>query len=224
MELKPPRKKEKCKLLPQLPLPVIVQENGELYKFNGTFDGFSVVVDGADDMRKLNVMGCFGKGSLSRSYPAFRRKDVPEITRKRQMSRRDKLCSGTSKDTRKVIVVPDSDSEHDNFFTDLKVEYRLDASNVGETLNLCLAEAFFLCNDVKCLDVQTADGTARSGETLWTLFCDSDKYFAVNYVAYYHFRCKNWVVKPGIKFGGDFRELRFENGRILIMFTVCSAL
>ncbi|XP_041362114.1 tRNA-splicing endonuclease subunit Sen2-like [Gigantopelta aegis] len=39
---------------------------------------------------------------------------------------------------------------------------------------------------------------------LWNHFCDVQKTFLPNYIAYHHFRSKGWVPKSGLKFGCDF--------------------
>jgi hypothetical protein len=52
-------------------------------------------------------------------------------------------------------------------------------------------------------------GNCLSLEGVWQLICKSQKDFFQKYVAYHYFRSRGWVVKPGIKFGGDFRKFNF---------------
>ena len=204
MALAKPRPKKHCRLKPAQNLPLI-ENKGELYRFKGSFNGFCVVIDNVDDMKKIISMGYFGKASLSRNYQEFRKKS-PEIVRNRVFQNRKRNAEGAKCAPQKVIVVPDSDSESEDiadYFTNLKPEYQLDCSGIAETVNLGLEEAFFLAAALNCLDIRH-DGKILGLEEAWGLFQQSDKWFVINYIVYYHFRTKNWVVKPGIKFGGDF--------------------
>lgn len=204
MDIVSPRPKRNCRLRKPKPLPIILNKNGELYKFQGTFDGFSVKITNKNDMKNIVSMGYFGKANLSKGFPVFDGTfDKPEIIRQRQMKRR-KNCpeSENSKDKRKVIVIPDSDDESD-YFTNLQATYDIDKCGDKETTNLMLEEAFFLKNAIGCLDINYENDTLDDLK-LWELFSESDPYFQRNYAVYYHFRSKNWVVKPGMKFGGEY--------------------
>lgn len=79
------------------------------------------------------------------------------------------------------------------------------SSNVRETLNLTLEEAFFLSHTINVLDVYY-EGEVLSHENMWTKFQQIVSNFIPKYVAYHYFRSKGWVVKPGIKFGGDYSK------------------
>lgn len=189
MPLNEIRAKKNCKLKPSHPLPVTETQ------IKGYFNGFSVTVEDKDDMKKIVSMGYFGKANLSRSGPQFHN----EIIFKRVFNNRKRYTKDTP---RKIIVLPDSETESD-YFTNLKPEFQLDTSGIQETVNLGLEEAFFLVNAINCLQVFNEE-KKLSPEELWNIFKSTDKYFVENYIAYYYFRSKNWVVKPGIKFGGDF--------------------
>lgn len=106
----------------------------------------------------------------------------------------------------KVLVLPDSDEDDSNnerYFVNLKGVYELDYSCIKEYVNLMPEEAFFLNYELDCLNVIQNDKIVEKHE-LWKLFCECDNLFIVNYVVYYYYRSKNWVVKSGIKFGGDY--------------------
>lgn len=206
MELIEPRPKKFCKIPQNLPLPVILKKDGTLYKFNGIFNNFCVVIDNEEDMRNIISMGYFGKANLSRSYPQFNQTKT-EVIRERQYKRRkDWADKFSEKKSKKVIVVPDSDEEKEDYFTNLQPHYQIDQSRIKENVWLSLEEAFFLSSTAKCLDI-FYEGNCLSVNETWTTFCANDSHFIQNYAVYYYFRAKNWVVKPGIKFGGDFREL-----------------
>lgn len=198
------RKKKYYKENTNLPLPII-RSSAELNKvFNATFNGFSVVVEDGDQALELYINGFFGKGNLSRSYPNFFKKDKKPIIRKRQQINREIWAKKLSNTLPKsVIVIPDSDSEDDEYFKNLQPTYELDKSNLKEHLSLTLEEAFFLLDGVKCLRV-THSGRELTSQDAWMLFKSVDKYFTLNYVVYYYYRSKNWVIKSGLKFGGDY--------------------
>lgn len=83
----------------------------------------------------------------------------------------------------------------------------------GETLVLFAEEAFFLHHSLRCLDVRSpnpADGSL-SGDQLFEQFRTLKPTFAETYVAYVFLRSLNWVVKAGLKFGGDFCKCFFRS-------------
>lgn len=200
MELKIPRKKTYCKWKPISFLSLIDPNT----KISGYFNGFSVLVQNTAIMKELHTKGCFGKANLSRSYPSHQ--NSTEIIRKRVYDRR-KTWGLNNKEKKKIIVVPDSDSE-DDYFNNLKSEYCIDTSSLKEVLALSLEEAYFL-HAINCLSIYQQEELLNA-KSAWTLFAKTDKYFSQNYVVYQYFRLKNWIVKPGIKFGGDY--LLYKDG------------
>lgn len=109
-----------------------------------------------------------------------------------------------------VVIVPNSDSEDDNYFDKLKPKCCINKVQIKEKLILSLEESFFLTYGLGCLQVVNTDNNLLSIEECWTLFKSVDKKFIHRYVVYHYFRSKGYVVKPGIKFGGDF--LLYEEG------------
>lgn len=80
-----------------------------------------------------------------------------------------------------------------------------------EILNLLLEEALFLSYGLGCLYIFDVHGQKiLSCSEFWTICLECDPRFLQRYVAYHHFRSKGWVVKSGLKFGGDFCKLWFE--------------
>lgn len=176
-----------------------------LVQLSGIFNGLSVVVDATRETRNILEACCFGKPNLSRCYNSIR-KGI-EIVRGRQFEHRKKISGGKSR-VDKVIVLPDSDSEDDEYFNkEIRPVYHLDTSVLKEKIHLELAEAYFLNKYVGCLKIQHNDVILNS-QQCWAQFSVGDKYFVQNYICYHHFRRKNWVVKPGLKFGGDYCMLR----------------
>ncbi|CAG9824840.1 unnamed protein product [Phaedon cochleariae] len=203
MELMEPKKKKYCKLPKKVSLPITLKKDGTIHKIQGIFNGFSVTVNDEEDMKNIISMGYFGKANLSRNYPQFSSNSKVEILRYRQYERRKHWgTKGDNGALKKVIVVPDSDSD-DDFFTNLKPQYQIDKSGIRESVWLSLEEAFFLLHSVGCLDIREGNDYLNASDC-WKLFSETDAQFKYNYIVYYYFRAKNWVVKPGIKFGGDY--------------------
>ncbi|XP_056643625.1 tRNA-splicing endonuclease subunit Sen2 [Diorhabda sublineata] len=207
MELNTSRSKKNCKLAPNLPLPIILKKDGSICKIKGTFNGISVSVDHLENMKNIVAMGYYGKGIFSRNYPLFS-VDKVSILRNRQYERRVKLSNKKAVHPQKIISVPDSDDEYDSYFTNLKPNYQIDRSGINEIVCLSLEEAFFLSN-LDILEIYKESSLINLDE-LWKAFAECDPHFTINYAVYTYFKTKNWVVKPGIKFGGDF--LLYERG------------
>ncbi|XP_066253092.1 tRNA-splicing endonuclease subunit Sen2 [Euwallacea similis] len=201
MQLQEPKRKKYCKLAQDSSLPVILKKDESLAKITGYFNGFSVIVQDPDYMKIIISKGYFGKANFSRSYPQFSRNNQVKILRQRQFLSRQ-IVTTTKFMHEKVIVIPDSDSENE-YFTDMRPKYEIDYSGLQENIWLGLEEAFFLASVVKCMDVKQNNEILPNNE-LWQIFKKTQPNFVVNYIIYYYYRAKNWVVKPGIKFGGDF--------------------
>lgn len=176
-------------------------------QLQGTFNGFCVVVEATQEAKDFLIASGCGKPNLSRSYKCLNR--GTEIIRKRQLERRKIFCDKNNK-VEKVIVIPDSDSETEDYFkNEIKPVYQLDTSGLNEKIHLELAEAYFFQNHTSCLTIQK-NGFALNAEQCWDEFRTNDRYFTQNYICYHHFRRKNWIVKPSLKFGGDY--LLYKDG------------
>lgn len=83
----------------------------------------------------------------------------------------------------------------------------VDPFPIEESLALLPEEAFFLHYSLRCLRVLDFDQTHEfTTEEMLTKFCECDPKFIERFVVYHYYRSKNWVVKSGLKFGGDFCE------------------
>lgn len=237
--------------------------------FTGYYNGFNVEVRSAEEMSLLHQMGCFGKGSASRSRPMAAHGDAnTNIMRKRQFLKRnywykkfggdkessdidsflkevdevtakiiddgeritnkevidlvssdDNMSVGSEDDDELdcnpntlqnydkgdiVVIVPNSDSEEDNYFAHMKPKCCVNKIKLVEKLMLTPEEAFFLLYGLGCLQIISLQNNILNIEACWNLFTASDKNFTTKYVVYHYFRSKGYVVKPGIKFGGDY--------------------
>lgn len=76
----------------------------------------------------------------------------------------------------------------------------------NETLILLPVEAFFLHHSLRCLQIFDLDENILNTIELCETFRKLAPRFIEKYVAYLYLRSKNWVVKCGLKFGGDFRK------------------
>ncbi|XP_014371333.2 tRNA-splicing endonuclease subunit Sen2 isoform X2 [Papilio machaon] len=211
-------------------------------------------------MNLLYNMGCFGKGTSSRSKPR-ESQNVPAVMRKRQFLKRmcwykkygdpkkslesdiflkdvnklvAKILSDGEKHLKKdvidlvsseesgeedncdmfslesynkedlVVIMPNSDSEDDDYFANLKPKCCVNKIKMQEKLMLSKQESFFLLYGLGCLQILNNDDNVLNIEQCWKTFQEDDKYFLEKYVVYHYFRSKGYVVKPGIKFGGDY--------------------
>ncbi|XP_014209807.1 tRNA-splicing endonuclease subunit Sen2 [Copidosoma floridanum] len=116
----------------------------------------------------------------------------------------DNYNKNSSELQEKVLVLPDSDSETDDYLVDIKPQVKDEKFPVRETLHLTFEETFFLMYGLGCLRVVDFDGKYLSIKEVWNCFCKDQKNFLQKYVTYHYFRSKGWVVKPGLKYGGDF--------------------
>ncbi|KAK2575016.1 hypothetical protein KPH14_008763 [Odynerus spinipes] len=103
-----------------------------------------------------------------------------------------------------LLVLPDSDSETENYLKNIKPRIECESFPVKESLHLTFEETFFLMFGLGCLQLIHFDGTSMDINSTWLYFCKEDKNFVQKYVVYHYFRSKGWVVKPGLKYGGDF--------------------
>lgn len=119
----------------------------------------------------------------------------------------DDIYPGDSSNTdveNKLLVLPDSDSETENYFKEIKPKIEDESCPVLESVNLTFEETFFLLFGLGCLNLYDCDGDLLSIDTAWYHFRKMDENFLQKYVVYHYFRSKGWVVKPGLKYGGDF--------------------
>jgi tRNA-intron lyase len=94
-------------------------------------------------------------------------------------------------------------------------ETERDGTDGGRTpervLLLADCEALFLAKALGCLLVaEKGEKDPLTLDRLWKHFSDLSEDFPLRYAVYHHFRSKNWVVKDGTKYGGDF--LLYKDG------------
>ncbi|XP_050081519.1 uncharacterized protein LOC126568887 [Anopheles aquasalis] len=74
----------------------------------------------------------------------------------------------------------------------------------NEPLSLFLEEAFFLMHKLNILRIKTNSEKELSVSEVFAKFRSIKKDFVASYCAYLYLKSKNWVVKCGLKFGGDY--------------------
>ncbi|VVD01169.1 unnamed protein product [Leptidea sinapis] len=102
-----------------------------------------------------------------------------------------------------VVIVPNSDSEGDDYFEKFEMKSCLNIIKCEEKLALTTQEAFFLLYSIGCLKIVN-NGKFLEVNECWNLFLTGDCHFVEKYVVYHYYRSKGYIVKPGIKFGGDY--------------------
>ncbi|XP_032680622.1 tRNA-splicing endonuclease subunit Sen2 [Odontomachus brunneus] len=335
MNLRPPRKKKRVKLKPQIPFPIPLNGTEEWPVYTAHLTDVGSCIIEPEEINAIHSMGFFGKGSLSRSYPSFgkARYGAPPVIRNRQWLRRqewlkevkklnsasasnykdtkmateseeenamdnqkenldevveiysnptidnaseqnevatkdievihdevvldsteeDDVCVIVNRDSDKcddvknvhdndnqdcleeekdveelcnldyydfkgtdehanddnnlhgnVLVLPDSDSETENYLQNIKPRIENEGFPIREALHLTFEETFFLMFGLGCLQVIHFDGSLFDINNAWLYFCKEKTDFLQKYVVYHYYRSKGWVVKPGIKYGGDF--------------------
>lgn len=176
------------------PFPVDSISSEPNYIFSGYFTGINVEIFDAESIKKIYENGCFGIGSKTQAAPKVLWKGeiapvkVPQEIFDKKCEWREKIGGG---DCNVDILIDGPDS--------------LDPFHIEETLVLTLEESFFLHSTLKCLSITDCTGRMMQTNEILTKFCKLKTHFWTHFVAYSYLRSKNWIVKCGLKFGGDFR-------------------
>jgi tRNA-splicing endonuclease subunit Sen2 len=151
------------------------------------FTGLDVEIFDKTSINCLFDSGCYGMNSKPRqaiSYNEKKKKKAPEMTQieyERKIQWKEKFGNSNEDDEIDPFAIPQS-------------------------LVLFPEEAMFLNKEIKCLQVYDLDDKLISTENLWKLFCELKYNFVECYVSFLYLKSKNWVIKSGIKFGGNFRK------------------
>lgn len=207
------------------PFPVSeIKDEGD--KFLGYFTGMSVEVFELSNIDSIHRNGCYGIGSQNKVKPralstfskakclsktvlerhqewnrVFGNCGLPEATVNVLLEEENKSVSQLSQNK-------DESLNRDTEKVEPKFKTVIDPFPVEESLVLFPEEAFFLHFSLKCLtiyDFRQPDNPMTTDDFL-DRCCKLNPNFISNYVAYHYLRSKNWVVKRGLKFGGDFRK------------------
>lgn len=220
-----PISKEKKHTSPNLafvePLPVTSRASKPDERIVAIFTGLTVEVCDPAGIEKLALGGCFGQGTLSRSFPKAIREGGYEnsgelpVVRRRVLKRREDWhrkygTKGDSSAARVRVLEEEVEKQLQSGAISQRqlkyavVETKVNPFSVPEHLSLMFEESLFLVRELKCLEVRTFEGVVLSEEDLLKRFSKLNSNFLELYVAYHYMKSKNWIIKSGLKFGGDF--------------------
>uniref|UniRef100_A0A182NEH6 tRNA-intron lyase n=1 Tax=Anopheles dirus TaxID=7168 RepID=A0A182NEH6_9DIPT len=173
-----PKKKTLPELSHTLPLPIKYKARTDGLRIEAVFTGYTVDVTNTESIRVLCLNGCFGQGMLSRAFPACLT-NASDLPRKRRWNKQaGKTDPGTSS--------------------------QACDSRLNEPLCLFLEEAFFLIHTLNILQLKDLFESPISALEAFDRFRKIRKHFLASYCAYLYLKSKNWIIKSGLKFGGDF--------------------
>lgn len=200
------------------------------YKFSGYFTGINVEIFDAESIKAIYENGSFGIGSKTQAAPKVLWKGniAPSKVLKKIY---DKKCEWREQiggcDSNTSIEIISDTSKADNPESDInnmpaeiilisanaensenagKATVQIDPFHIEETLVLTLEESFFLHNTLKCLQIMAVNGKEMQTSDILMKYCSLKPHFWTHFVAYSYLKSKNWIVKCGLKFGGDFRK------------------
>lgn len=158
------------------------------------FTGLDFEVFDDSSIKAIYESGCYGINPKPRQTVMFNKqqkmKTISEAEYKRRLEWKEKFGEGSSEE---MILVGE--------------QVLPDPFNIPQSLVLFLEEAFFLHHTIDCLEIRDLDDNQISTEDLWSKLCTLKEKFVESYIAYLYLKSKNWVIKSGMKFGGDFRKL-----------------
>lgn len=173
--------------------------------FVGIFTGVSVEVFAQENVEALHENGFYGTGSQTKSQPKAvsdnrRIECVTESQFSARAALQQKFKNECVRESKVAVQIPSSGNENEC------VE-RLNPFPIEESLVLTLEESYFLLTACRCLRIKNLDSdTEISTEEFLDICVSLQRDFVSRYVAFHYYRSKNWVVKSGLKFGGDFGE------------------
>lgn len=193
------------------PFPVteISSDECERPEFVGIFTGMSVEVFDASDIRKLYENGFYGSGAQTKVQPKIlapnSSKNSPIATKWLYNAKKDwetKYGNQNLNDvTLRVLTDGHEIPGESTFVTET------DPFPLEESLVLSLEEAFFLHYSLRCLKIKNFDQNCElSIDVFLNVCCRLKKNFILHFIVYHYYRSKGWIVKCGLKFGGDFRK------------------
>lgn len=160
------------------------------------FTGLDVEVFDERSIKSLYESGCYGLNPKPRQVMSFNQqqkmKCMTEVEYNRRLEWREKFGNSQDEESAEKVLVGDKALP--------------DPFCLPHSLVLFLEEAFFLHHTIKCLEIRDLDDRPMATEELWGNLCKLKETFVETFVAFLYLKSKNWVLKSGIKFGGDFRE------------------
>lgn len=154
----------------------------------------TVVVSAKEDIKALQLHGCFG------SLIDGNWKDVARAKVEEWRPGEEEEDEDDEEDSEKYTG--NADKEEAESWGDVKdqedEEDIIFENGLHSELHLELCEAFFLSYGLGCLTVLDL-----GLQEMWQMFCAIEGDFPQRYRVYHHYRTEGWVVKSGYKFGSD---------------------
>lgn len=152
----------------------------------GYFTGIDIEIFDKSSIKTIYESGCYGLNPRPRQALMHNKKlkTVTEAELKRREEWREMFSDAVDSE---ALPVPFS---------------------ISQSLVLFPEEAFFLQHTINCLEVRDLDDRPFSTAEMWSKFCNLKESFVECFVAYLYLKSKNWVIKSGMKFGGDFCKFR----------------
>ncbi|MCO5579838.1 hypothetical protein L7F22_033700 [Adiantum nelumboides] len=125
---------------------------------------------------------------------------------------------------RPILVGPKSSLSHSDGIGNCGQE-KADVDEELVMYELMFEEAFFLSQELKCLQVfsklqQVKDESLLNDESLWQLMNFHKQGFSYYYMAYCHLRRKNWIVRSGIQYGVHYMAYRHHPSHVHAEYSV----
>lgn len=161
---------------------------------DGYWTGCDVEVFDQTSVKAL-LRSCFGLNSKPRQMVKYGENDQLKVTEseyKRRAEWKEKFTKPDENSVNKTVLVGDN--------------LVPDPFSISKSIVLFIEEAFFLNHDLNCLQILNLDDQKIQTDDVWIEFCKLKETFVECYVSYMYLKSKNWVIKSGIKFGGDFCE------------------
>jgi tRNA splicing endonuclease len=164
----------------------------------GIFTGADVEIFNEQDCRSLFENGAFGLNPKPRQILMFNQQQNMKILSDNEYMRKLEFKNkfGTEEDD-ELIQLENGEVHPDPF-------------KIPNSLVLSLEEAFFLHKILNCLEIRDIEDKILSTSGIWTKFCRLKENFVECFIAYLFLKSKNWVIKSGVKFGGDFRKFQLN--------------
>lgn len=182
------------------------------HQFQGIFTGMSVEVFDPADINELYMNGSYGISSHTKVKPKLlapikKTECISAFQFENKLDWQKKLNNVNPTKVPIKIVSNDSTTLELPSESELNCLQKIDPFPLEESLVLALEEAFFLHHTLKCLNIFSFDQTKElNTDEFLDICCKLKKNFLLYYIGYHYYRSKNWVVKSGLKFGGDYRK------------------
>lgn len=158
------------------------------------FTGIDFEVFENHSVEAIYESGCYGLNPKPRQAVTFNKqqsvKCISEAEYDRHSEWREKFGGSSTTTDDEIILVGDKTLP--------------DPFKIPQSLVLFLEEAFFLHHSISCLEIRDLDDRPIASAEIWEKLCKLKPTFVECFVAYLYLKSKNWVIKSGMKFGGDF--------------------